>query len=145
MLSERPVGEADRLYTICTRDLGKVVARAIAVRKINSKLRGNLEPLSLSSVSFVKGKDFWRITSAELMNTISLSAARPLSLINQLVQGEEAHPGFFDVVEKSIHSDETTFVSQILYHLGYLKESDLNLDKKSLIQAINEGIQASHL
>ena len=40
---------------------------------------------------------------------------------------------------------EVRIVSKILFHLGYLKELDMALGKKSLIKAINEGLQASHL
>ena len=57
MLSERPKKEADRVYNILTRDLGLVRAHAIGVRREESKLRGALEPYSLSSVSLVRGKE----------------------------------------------------------------------------------------
>ena len=154
MLTERPMREADRIYTIMTRDLGLVRAMAIGVRKEASKLRGNIEPFSLSSVSFVKGKDYWRLTSAEFIQNISStpSFARPLALLEKLVQGEASHPELFDAVENALISPEPydemfeiRLVSQILLHLGYLKKTDLDLDKKDLIQAINEGMHASHL
>ena len=154
VLSERPIREADRIYTIMTRNLGLVRATAIGVRKESSKLRGNLEPLSLSTISFVKGKDYWRLTSAEFIQNIPSipMIARPLALIEKLVQGEAPNPELFDAVEKSILSPElydemfeTNLVSKILFHLGYLKESDMALDKKSLIKAINAGLRASHL
>ena len=146
--------EADRIYTIMTRNLGLVRATAIGVRKESSKLRGNLEPLSLSTISFVKGKDYWRLTSAEFIQNIPSipMIARPLALIEKLVQGEAPNPELFDAVEKSILSPElydemfeTNLVSKILFHLGYLKESDMALGKKSLIKAINNGLQNSHL
>ena len=146
--------EADRIYTIMTRNLGLVRATAIGVRKESSKLRGNLEPLSLSTISFVKGKDYWRLTSAELIQNILAAPviARPLALIEKLVQGEAPNPELFDAVEKSVLSPElcdemfeTNLVSKILFHLGYLKESDMALGKKSLIKAINAGLRASHL
>jgi len=162
VLSERPMREADRIYTIMTRDLGLVRAMAIGVRKEASKLRGNIEPFSLSSVSFVKGKDYWRLTSAEFIQNISSapSFARPLALLEKLVQGEASHPELFDAVEEAIlfypehgrgaseprdEMFEVRIVSKILFHLGYLKELDMALGKKSLIKAINEGLQASHL
>ena len=154
ILSERPVREADRIYTIMTRNLGLVRAAAIGVRKEISKLRGSIEPFSLSSISFVKGKDYWRLTSAELIRNIPAVPviARPLALIEKLVQGEAPNPELFDAVEKSVLSPElcdemfeTNLVSKILFHLGYLKESDMALGKKSLIKAINNGLQNSHL
>ena len=155
MLSEYPVGEADRIYNILTRDLGKLEARAVGVRKEASKLRGSIEPFSLASISFVKGRGHWRITSAEFIKSISSepTMTKPLALIEKLVQGETSNPELFDVIESAVASKpgfdngmlEIKLVSKILYHLGYLKETDLHLDKKSLVSAINEGIQASHL
>lgn len=137
-----------------TRNLGLVRATAIGVRKEASKLRGNIEPFSLAIVSFVKGKDHWRLTSAELIKVISSvpAVARPLALLEKLIQGEAPNPELFDIVEKMIVSPkfndemfEIHLVSQILFHLGYLKKTDLVLDKKSLVNTINEGLQNSHL
>ncbi|MBI2086833.1 MAG: recombination protein O N-terminal domain-containing protein [Candidatus Zambryskibacteria bacterium] len=159
ILSSRPIGEADRIYSVLTRDLGLVRARAAGVRKNISKLRGVLEPFVLSRISLVRGKDYWRVTSAECLRAIPAAAgiARPLALLEKLVQGEAHHPELFDAVEDEItrfkiqdsgfkNEDwEISLVSKVLHHLGYLKEADLNLDKKELIKVINEGLQSSHL
>ena len=102
----------------------------------------------------MKGKSYWRLTSAEFIQNISAlpNIARPFSLIEKLIQGEEPHPELFDVVEQFALSPqpsdemfEIRLVSQILFHLGYLKKADLDLDKKTIIKAINNGIQSSHL
>lgn len=146
MLSSRPIKEADRLYTILTRDLGLVQALAIGVRKGESKLRGNIEPVSLSNISLVRGKEFWRLTSAEHIK--SFKRSKPLALLENLVIGESAHPELFDAVEKCLTlgvEQGEVMVAQILYHLGYLKKSDLNLPRKELIAAINQGLKESHL
>ncbi len=154
MLSGRGFHEADRIYSILTRELGLIRASAIGVRKETSKLRGALEPFSLSEISLVRGKEYWRVTSAQFIEKFAnaTSIAKPLSLLEKLVQGESAHPELFDAIEKfaSLYKGgdkefEIRFVAIILFHLGYLKEVDLNLDKKELVKAINEGLQSSHL
>ena len=154
VLAERPVREADRIYSVLTRELGLVRATALGVRKESSKLRGSIEPFSISFISFVRGKEHWRATSAEFVKRIvpSPNVARPLALMEKLIQGEASHPELFDAIEQALQSSESPddmfeirLVSRILFHLGYLKEADLILDKKYLIKAINEGIQASHL
>ncbi len=153
-LAERPVREADRIYAIMTRDLGLVKASALGVRRESSKLRGHIEPFSLVSVSLVRGREHWRVTSAEFIGSISCAPTvlRPLALLEKLVQGEAPHPELFDALEKAVLSPgpygeifETHLVSEILFHLGYLKEADLALGKKALVKVINEGLQASHL
>lgn len=152
ILSERSLREADRVYSILTRDLGLIRATALGVRKESSKLRGVLEPIALATISLVRGKEYWRITSAELIERIQARAeiVRPLVLLGKLVQGESAHPELFDIVEKGLMDErgemgEEQFVAQMLYHLGYLKETDLRLEKKDLVRAINSGLEASHL
>lgn len=68
ILKRVDVGEADSLFTIYTKDFGKILARAQGIKKEEAKLKGHLEPFNLSVVSFVLGKNGPRITSAELSN-----------------------------------------------------------------------------
>jgi DNA repair protein RecO len=159
VLSARPVGEADRIYAILTRELGLVRARAISVRKGTSKLRGSVEPYTLAHLSFVRGKEQWRLTSAEVIKRLPTgeSVLKPLALLEKLVQGEAHHPELFDAIEEKLENTmiyhsveekelfEINFVSTVLFHLGYLKEKDLKLPKKELLKAINEGLKHSHL
>ena len=147
VLSARPLREADRVYSILTRDFGLIRASATGVRKEASKLRGSLEPFIISNISLVRGKEYWRITSAEPVQRVAAAPtlARPLALLQRLVQGEAPHFELFDAVEAHLASDETTLAAHILYHLGYLKERDLSLEGKALIAAINEGLKQSHL
>lgn len=150
ILSARHLREADRVYSILTRDLGLIRATALGVRKESSKLRGILEPISLASVSLVRGKEYWRITSVELIERVRAKPEilRPLALLDKLVQGEAHHAELFDAVERGLMVEtvsEEQFVAQMLFHLGYLKETDLTLEKKDLVKAINSGLEASHL
>lgn len=150
MLSKVNRREADRVYSILTRDFGLVRASALGVRKEASKLRGALEPVSLVRISLVRGKEYWRITSVELIEKIDPlpEILRPLALLEKLVQGEAPNQELFDtLIYQSICEgvSEEKFVAGILFHLGYLKEADLKLEKKSLIKAINEGLEQTHL
>lgn len=66
ILKKMDIGEADMLVTIYTKDFGKIRALAQGVKKESAKLKGHLEPLGLSSISFVIGKRGERLTHAEL-------------------------------------------------------------------------------
>ncbi|MEK7201381.1 MAG: DNA repair protein RecO, partial [Patescibacteria group bacterium] len=61
-------GEADALFILYTKEYGKMRALAQGVKKEEAKLRGHLEPLNLTSVSFVLGKNGERLTHATLKN-----------------------------------------------------------------------------
>jgi len=154
IISFRPLREADRVYSILTKDLGLIRATAIGVRKDASKLRGALEPLAISAISLVRGKEYWRITAAEVIERIESAPEilRPLALLEKLVQGESAHPEIFEAVRETILAHkpddemfEVRFVATILFHLGYLNKEDLTLEKSKLIVAINHGLEHSHL
>ncbi len=67
VLQRTNYGEADRIVTLLTRDLGKVRVMAKGVRKSTSKLAGGIEPFSVSDISIVKGKgDIDILTSSRL-------------------------------------------------------------------------------
>lgn len=94
------------------------------------------------------------MTSSEFIDKVEPKPEilRPLALLDKLIQGEDPHPALFEAMEEALLSPdpdsqmfETRLVAEILYHLGYLKEIDLNLDKKALVKAINEGLQESQL
>lgn len=65
ILSSIPVDEANRYISIYTKDLGLIRAIAQGVRNNSSKLKHSLQDLSFSKVSFVRGRDIWRIVNAE--------------------------------------------------------------------------------
>jgi len=64
-------GEADRLLTLFTRQLGKVKAIAKGVRKLRSRKAGHLEPFTRSSLQLARGRDLFIITQAEATHTYS--------------------------------------------------------------------------
>lgn len=134
-------GEANKYYSVLTKDLGLINASAQSVRKISSKLRYVLTDFSFVKIDLVKGKEFWRITSASKTNifekiTKTHDALKILSNISRLLkrlvpEQEKNLPLFEDVLggisilEKNIEKKEDLdnaemiLVLRILYHLGY--------------------------
>lgn len=68
IFKKRDTGEADRLFTIYTKDFGKLEILAKAERKIKSKLRAGLELFYLSEIEFIQGKIHKTLTDAILIN-----------------------------------------------------------------------------
>ena len=54
-LRKMPLGEADLLLTLYTRDAGKLRAVAKGARKTTSRLVGHFEPLTLNRLALAKG------------------------------------------------------------------------------------------
>ena len=67
ILKKTDTGEADIFFTMYTKDFGKIRAFAQGIKKEGAKLRGHLEPLSVSKISFVLGRNGERLTHANLV------------------------------------------------------------------------------
>lgn len=148
ILDSRPYGEADKLLSIFTRDFGLVTATAQGIRFEKSKLRYFCQDYSFGTFSLVRGKEFWRLTSAasdiadstESANLSKLSTpsrnsliARMALLLRRLLHGEEANPDLFealfaaqrflmstDLTEEQGKALESITVLRIMHHLGYV-------------------------
>lgn len=158
IIESRPRGEAGKLLSIFTQDLGLVLASAQGIRLEKSKLRYHSQEYSFGEFSFVRGKEFWRLTSANELNGLQLSMSsttakeligRIALLLRRLLHGEEPHPELFEHLEGSTrflfdHNDqnreaglsieqfeilESIIVFRILHLLGYIG-NDKNLDPR---------------
>ena len=146
VLRRYEVGEADCGYLIFTRDLGLVYAKATSVREMKSKLRFGLQELSVSSLSFVRGKEIWRATHARSVVNPSayiVSHHAPRRMVRRLVRLllrllpiEEPHEALYDVIRHALRYLDTEDLSEeevlnfealvalrTLKHLGYIGQS----------------------
>ena len=74
-LKKSPMGEADLLVTLFTRDQGKVRAVAKGARRSTSRLVGHLEPLTQVQLSVAHGRSLDYISQAQVIgNFISLKS-----------------------------------------------------------------------
>lgn len=69
ILRARPLGEADRIYTLFTAERGKLDAVAKGVRRAKSHLAGRLEFLAEASLTLHRGRNLDVIASAEIAST----------------------------------------------------------------------------
>ena len=146
ILSSTNFGETGKFYSIFTRELGMVNASAQGVRKLSSRLRYVLSDFSHVRVDLVRGKDFWRVTSASKTNELETitkttsglkTVANVSKLLKRLLQGEEQNEALFQDVlaglrvlenklltvgisTEEIQNTEMVLVLRILHHLGYL-------------------------
>jgi len=98
ILKKEDLREADRIYTLFTKDFGKLELLARSVRKIKSKLRGGLELFWLSEIEFIQGKTYKTITDASLINNFKnlrknlkrlKVAYKAADILNDSIKGEE--------------------------------------------------------
>ena len=184
ILSSRARGEANKIITIYTLEHGLLHVMVQGIRLGKSKLRFALQDLSYAKVDIVRGRDVWRVTSATPLNSFAYARKdkdsltlilRTCKLLERLCNGEEGNTDVFhDVLQAFILLDTPTpesatrealelhLVLRILYHLGYIGDSEdlkecLNgsfapentplvlTQKKPIVFAINNALRESQL
>lgn len=69
ILKRMDLGEADRIVTLYSRDVGKIRAVAKGVRRTTSRSAGHLEPFTLSDVMFAVGRELDIISQADTLES----------------------------------------------------------------------------
>lgn len=69
ILKRRNLGEADRILTVFSKNLGKISVLAKGVRRITSRRAGNVELLNRVSMYLHRAKSFLILTEAISLNT----------------------------------------------------------------------------
>lgn len=138
IVKSQPAGEANRRLWLFTKELGLVIAAVQGVRKQGAKLAMHTSDYSLISADLVRGKEVWRLTTAQEIenpfigkdpNGLGRAFIRTLSVVDRFCQGEEAHPELFDHLQECLaviatHSIDpkafdTLSVWKVMVLLGY--------------------------
>jgi DNA repair protein RecO (recombination protein O) len=144
ILSSRNIGEANKILTIYTREMGLLRAVVQGVRLNKSKLRFSLQDFSYNNIDLVRGKDFWRITSSSYISSFPLARRNKFSLVlimricrllERLCIGEHANEIIFDDMIQSFNfldnenisvkekeALELHLVLRIMHSLGYIED-----------------------
>lgn len=122
-------GEANQLFTVYTKDYGKLEILGKAIRKIKSKLRAGADLFYLSDVEFIQGKTYKTLTDAISINRFlgirvelrKLSIANKIAeSLDSLVGVEERDERVWDLLFKTLgilnNFKLTAGNLQLLYH-----------------------------
>lgn len=71
ILKRQNVGEADRILTVLTKELGKIQIKAKGVRKITSKRASHIEPLNMCTLSLYRGQSLPVLTEVISLENFS--------------------------------------------------------------------------
>ena len=133
-------GEADRMLTLYTRQMGKVRAIAKGVRKVRSRKSGHLEPFTRVNLQLARGRDLFIVTQAEAVDTyLGLRdnlvrvgyASYIVELLDRFTYDEDENPSLFRLLTDSLmrldqESDPVLAIRyyeiRLLDQLGYRPE-----------------------
>ncbi len=103
VLRHADYGEADRLLTLYTRQIGKTRALVKGARKLTSRKAGHLEPFTHVQLQLAKGHDLFIVTQAD-----TVDAYQPLREDLELT-GHAAY--VLELLDRFTYEDETESLS----------------------------------
>lgn len=129
ILKKAGLNEVDRLLTVYTEELGKVLVSAKGVRKLESKLRYSIEPVSYVQLILVEGKNFLILKDAILKNQFlkikkdlnKLKIAQEIAdLIDEAIVGEERDEDMWKLILQAFRDlNLRSFKRNLIKLLGY--------------------------
>ena len=117
VLRRRPLGEADKVLTLFTREMGKLSAIAKGARKPTSKLAGATETCVQARFHLAQGKTFWIITQATVerararLHRLLMNAAAAIyacELMDCLLEEGVPDEALFDLLASTLDELEQT-------------------------------------
>ncbi len=69
VIGKRDFFEADKILTVFTEDMGKIVVKAKGIKKIKAKMAGHLETFNYVDLELVKGHTFHIVTGAQVIKS----------------------------------------------------------------------------
>ena len=122
VLGSRPLGEADRIVVLFTRELGRIDAVIKGVRRTKSKWGGRLEPFNICDLIVVRGRG----------TLYTITAAQTIAMYSRLREDREALAAAAVVCE----------AAAALFGEDEPHERAFNLLRNTL-KAINDGVEGS--
>jgi DNA repair protein RecO (recombination protein O) len=161
ILRHSDFGEADRLLTIFTREMGKVRALAKGVRKTRSRKAGHVEPFTKSNLQLARGRDLLILTQAEAIDVyanlrddlILLGyASYIIELLDRSTYDEEENRPLYDLIARSLtrldRGDDPNLVTRyyelrLLDYIGFRPQLFTCTQCKKEIQPEDQFFSAS--
>jgi len=146
ILKSADANEVDRILTIYSQELGKINISAKGVKKLESKLRYSIEPISWIQMILVEGKNILILKDAVIKDQFlkikrdweKIKIAKKLvDLIDEAIVGEECDKEIWKLVSmtfKSLNENKISpkltvsdFQKNLIKLLGYDPEAMKNL------------------
>lgn len=125
VVGREDVADSDRMFSIFSKDFGRVEVAGKAIRKINSKLKGGIDLLYLADIEFVQGKHRKTLTDAfslEKFKNISESpekfmiASRICGIVDEFIGGQEPDEQIFNLLNETLDKLNVYPARQLVYY-----------------------------
>jgi DNA repair protein RecO (recombination protein O) len=133
ILKRTDLGEADRIVTVFSRDVGKIRAVAKGVRRTTSRSAGHLEPFTLSDVLFAVGRELDVISQADTLEAfreiredleLTTHAYYLAEVVDLLTEDHLENREVFDTLVEGLRSLRATHDPRLVLIVFHLKLLD---------------------
>jgi len=117
--------DADRIFSVFTKELGRLEVSGKAIRKINSKLRGGTELFAVCDIEFVQGRTKNTLTDAVVKKRYLDIAASPekymiarkiCQVLDDFIKGQESDERIFHLVQDTFEKLNVQPPRQLMYY-----------------------------
>jgi DNA repair protein RecO (recombination protein O) len=161
VLKRIDLGEADKILTLYTPNLGKIRAVAKGVRRSKSKLGGNVETLIHSSMMLAQGRNLDIITQSQTINSFlplrsdlwrTSCALYAAELVDRFTEERiENYPVYrllLNTITNITQEEDVNillrhFEMQLLGHLGYKPELKMCIHCKKALEPVENYFSSS--
>ncbi len=143
IIKKENLRESDQLFTIYTKEFGKLEILGKAIRKIQSKLRSGADIFYLSELEFIQGKRYKILTEAQALEKFTVARKdlarlkilhKTCTLSDNLIRGQQKDPAVWQLLldvfqiinDKQLNFEDKRwgivyyyFIWNLLAHLGY--------------------------
>ena len=143
-LKSRKWGDADRIVTFYTKEIGKVRAVARGARRMKSRLGASLEPLTICHLNLFEksGDSLYRVSQVDLVEpfmrfredlTLMTAAARMVNVVGAVTPDGDPDPQLFETLELGLRALVTSqdpaltallFQIRLLGLIGFRPQTD---------------------
>lgn len=133
LLRRHNLGEADRILTLLSPELGKVRVVAKGVRKGRSKLAGHLEPFVVTQLHIAKGRNLDIVTSAQGTRYYKLASAELdrlglahllLEICDKVLTEQQPQPDAYRLVCEALDALERGVAPSLVRHYFFVRLLD---------------------
>src|SRR3989344_307001 len=139
VLASRQQGEANKILSIFTRDIGLIEVTSQSLRSLTSKLRFHTQLFSHSNFTCVRSKKSWRLVGAESISDFIVSSISSEHNAFSL-QERTLFARISNVIRAYIHGEEPNLeLYSWLIEIMYFCNANLSLNKedKSLLEILS--------
>ena len=117
--------DSDRVFSVFTKDFGRVEVVGKAIRKISSKLKGGIEIFSLSDIEFIQGKNKKTLTDATAREKFRAMYQSPVKMqvayaisetLDRFIKGQQEDESVFTFIEDVFKKLERCSSPAMLYY-----------------------------